>query len=349
MYETEKKPPDVDSKDLQKKLKEKIGEHLLSTHVHGLPQIIRTKHVFIKALWILSFFSLATLCTVIIYKDVDEYFQRPILTEIREISETSTQFPAVTFCNKNPFLSKDSIDLVKKYLKSANSLPSYFADSYLYEDIFSAKLLVQLEIELNNLTFSDDVKKSLGRKLDETILDCSYNFEDCNQDDFTWHYSFEYGNCFTFNSKENSSKSIKIANTTGFNNGLYLELFTGMKEAFSVSKAYGALVFIHNQTRMFESSECLNLKPGSFFDVSIKKVFRKTEPIPYSQCHDFFDVYQFDKTYFNLLEEKKILYNQKDCLDLCVKRKILNSTSVLNYSDFGSLSIDEVKGSEKSL
>ena len=47
-----------------------------------------------------------------------------------------------------------------------------------------------------------------------------------------------------------------------------------MNEAVSVRKNFGAIVFVHNRSSLPETSESLNLQPGTFVDISIKKEVR---------------------------------------------------------------------------
>ncbi len=306
------------SNETQKNIKDIVCEHLTTTHIHGLPHIVRTKYLFIKILWMISFLALGVLCTFVIYNSIDEYLQRPTITEIYEFSEPSSLFPAVTICNINPFVTTEAVELIKNNLINAYSNSSYFEDSVLYESLFSAKLSAQLEVSFNE-SFRGELKKKMGPNLSEFILDCSFNYVDCVESDFTWYYSFEYGNCFTFNAERNSSLT-KRSDKPGMKNGLYLEIFTGMKENLSVTKGYGAIVFIHNQTKMPELSENLYLKPGTLIDIRIKKVFKISEPYPYSQCQDL-NVFQFDKRFYENFTEKN--YHQNDCVELCVREEIL--------------------------
>ena len=56
------------------------------------------------------------------------------------------------------------------------------------------------------------------------------NNQQCSAANFTSFYSFEYGNCFTFNSGFDALNDVQdILNTTkpGYNYGLQLELFVG--------------------------------------------------------------------------------------------------------------------------
>jgi hypothetical protein len=43
--------------------------------------------------------------------------------------------------------------------------------------------------------------KSLGYCLESMLISCTYNRILCTVDDFEWFYSYQYGNCYTFNSR----------------------------------------------------------------------------------------------------------------------------------------------------
>ena len=79
-----------------------------------------------------------------------------------------------------------------------------------------------------NLTI--DNLKSIGFTLETMLISCYFDGVRCYASDFTWFHSYQYGNCFTFNSQKDDYGNLKTAITTmksGPNTGLTLELFTG--------------------------------------------------------------------------------------------------------------------------
>ena len=79
-----------------------------------------------------------------------------------------------------------------------------------------------------SLTVAD--KRKFGFEISYMLLTCFFNDKPCTANDFTWHYDFSYGNCFTFNSGYNSSGSkipILKMNEPGSDRSFKLELFLG--------------------------------------------------------------------------------------------------------------------------
>lgn len=68
---------------------------------------------------------------------------------------------------------------------------------------------------------------NLGWSFDSMIISCYFNGNKCNSSSFDRFYSFEYGNCYTFNKKTTTSTSLRTTSKTGPTNGLSLEIFTG--------------------------------------------------------------------------------------------------------------------------
>ena len=80
-----------------------------------------------------------------------------------------------------------------------------------------------------NLT--DAKLAKLGFTMETMLVSGFFNGEKCDASNFTWSRSFEYGNCYTFNSNYNSNGSEQAALKTskaGPSNGFVLELFTGV-------------------------------------------------------------------------------------------------------------------------
>jgi hypothetical protein len=111
--------------------------------------------------------------------------------------------------------------------------------------------------------------------LEQIIIYCTFNRKFCGDlnEEFTWYYSYHYGNCFTFNSGyfykpinlENTawikvSKSIKTVKLPGHQNQLNLELYIGNRDnKFSLEK-HGSILFVHNQTSKPENAGGILLK-----------------------------------------------------------------------------------------
>ena len=241
----------------------------------------------------------------------------------------------MTICNLDPFASSYASEYVEGKLFDGFNLKQdelLSPTSAIYYKLSNARRFILNEI--NNPSISLTNKRKFGYSLEETLIDCHYNNENCKNttdDDFVWHFSYNYGNCYTYNSgfkyelNENPlKKSVpkKVAKKPGSLFGLNLEIFTGVADSLYSLKNYGAIVFIHNQTSLPETSSGILLKPGTHSDIVVKKSFSSLVPSPYSDCQNL-DLFDFDRTLYDILDAASITYNQQDCLDLCMQQEII--------------------------
>ena len=71
-------------------------------------------------------------------------------------------------------------------------------------------------------------EQSLKKKdftIETMLISCFFNNHACNESDFTWKRSNEYGNCYTFNGL--LTEVSKVSSKSGPKYGLNLELFAG--------------------------------------------------------------------------------------------------------------------------
>ena len=222
----------------------------------------------------------------------------------------------------------DSFDLKKEELLSPTA--------EIYYKLRNARRFILNEISDPNFNLTN--KQRFGYPIGETLIDCHYNNENCKNltsDVFIWYFSYTYGNCFTYNSgfsyntdalnQYSSKKSvpIKTVKKSGPLFGLSLEIFTGVTDSLFSLKNYGAILFVHNQTSLPETTSGILLKPGSHSDIVVKKTFSSLVPSPYSDCQNL-DLFEFDRSLYNVLDEASIAYTQQDCLDLCMQQEIIN-------------------------
>ena len=88
----------------------------------------------------------------------------------------------------------------------------------LLQSLLKAIVMTEANFTAYNLTLQD-----VGFTLDTMLISCFYNGLKCSKSDFTYNYTYEYGNCYTFN--KNGSRTTKIS---GAGTGLQLELFVGV-------------------------------------------------------------------------------------------------------------------------
>lgn len=89
------------SKETQ--LKRRIIELLANSSAHGIPNIMREKRNWLKAIW-LSFLVASTFaCSFYTITSVTDYTKYNTITTIKLINEQNTQFPTITLCAYPPF------------------------------------------------------------------------------------------------------------------------------------------------------------------------------------------------------------------------------------------------------
>jgi hypothetical protein len=68
-------------------------------------------------------------------------------------------------------------------------------------------------------------RKDVGFSLETMLISCFYNSIPCSASDFALIFTFEYGNCYTFNTKTPG----KTTKSAGIGSGLILEMFVGVE------------------------------------------------------------------------------------------------------------------------
>ena len=116
-------------------------------------------------------------------------------------------FPAVTFCNLRPF------DFGKE--ATVNSIQALIRDQYPNEISLKEKAKNSSVNQIMNFARANirnnrvDVKGpindtalfGLGFNWKHMVISCEFNQKECTEVDFYLSYSYEYGNCYTFNKK----------------------------------------------------------------------------------------------------------------------------------------------------
>lgn len=146
------------------------------------------------------------------------------------ISETESEFPAVTICNVNAFdpgTYKYSSEYIKYYLKKNKVTPNMDiteSEDPIERVTFYSTLLKAIILSEKNFSAFNLTQEQIGFTINTMLISCYFNGLKCSESDFKWTYTFEYGNCYTFNNKNNPARKTKIS---GPNSGLVLELYVG--------------------------------------------------------------------------------------------------------------------------
>jgi hypothetical protein len=75
----------------------------------------------------------------------------------------------------------------------------------------------------NKNNYNSTFLKTLGFSIDQMLISCYFNKKRCTSADFNWVYSYEYGNCYSFNFKLNSSTTFNSIQNSGPSYGIYIK------------------------------------------------------------------------------------------------------------------------------
>lgn len=103
-------------------LKHELASLIEASTFHGIPNILRSKHLIVKVMWVVCFMISISCCSIIIYHASDDFLQNEVVTNIDEIYDTNIQFPTVEFCIQSTNQSLDEILIACLFnLNSCNS------------------------------------------------------------------------------------------------------------------------------------------------------------------------------------------------------------------------------------
>ena len=182
----------------------------------------------------------------------------------------------------------------------------------------------------SNPSYGDENRKRLGFNI-SLFNYCSYGEINCNLNDFHWYWSYEYGNCWQYNSGlniNNEKIDFKSTRLEGKDNGLYIVIFPLITEnKFMTTWDTGLIVFVHNSSYKPSSVDAVYVKPGEMSFISLRRVFTSNYPSPYSDC---IDLSTYSSELYNFIKKSNQVYRQYDCFKLCIQEKILKNCDCFN-------------------
>ena len=313
-----------------------------STTAHGIPKIISSKLFLLRIIWSIFLLGSASVCCYMIFKSISNYCDREVVTKTTLTNQLPTEFPAITICNRSPFVTNESISFYEKNLENLTKQLNQNNDS-LTEQVSTYKLF-----EAFNL--SNEYQKKLGLELKELIYECIFNYQPCNYtNDFVWYYDFQFGNCFKFNSGiDSNGVSIGSKNIyqIGKDFGLKLEVFTGNYK-YPSTEHTGLRIVIHNSSINPSTFEGLTVPTGLDTNIAVNRLYYFKQPNPYSKCISNIENHRSDLV--QAIIKSRYQYRQYDCYLVCFQRFLVNKTgcyfpAIMNLYDAKlCLSIKEFK------
>jgi hypothetical protein len=260
----EKEEEDEEETSIKSKLKHVLQEWLNDTTTHGFSNILKSKTWFGRIIWttILAssscycFYSKFLFCFLVDYKYfiyLNFYYSAIIVTLIQFFKwgyfisyssylESPTNFPAVTICNMNPFdisMSDFAGNFLNNVIKDNHINPTIDMKDFPSDDgvlpitqVEKIQTLLLATLIANPGNYTNDELQTIGFTMERMLISCYFNGIECKASDFDWLLTFEYGNCWTFNSLRYNLTKPRKTSKSGAKNGLVMELFIGEEGYF---------------------------------------------------------------------------------------------------------------------
>lgn len=182
-----------------------IVDSACDSTTHGIPHFFKRKNWILRIMWAVCFFISTGICFYMIAQTILTYLEYDTVTRAQRIYQVSAEFPTVSICNINPFVTNASYEYVKTVLVR-NGMINPFAPEAIFNYIFDDTLQnFKFTAMINAFTgnMNDSVRKTFGYDFKDMLLSCTFNLKNCTENDFDWYYDLYYGNCFKFNSGKN--------------------------------------------------------------------------------------------------------------------------------------------------
>ena len=296
------------------KVKQVFIEWSQRVDINCYNKIFEYENFLVQLFWTFVFTASTGLTFWLISSSIFDFLKFDVVTKTTSVYEIPTRFPTVTFCDNDPFTTSDGSKFLRDVAEN-NEL-----DINQWHIMQTITDLARLQAM--NPTFDNENKSSLGFSF-EQIFQCTYNIDEDCKSDLHWYFSFEYGNCFQFNSGLNlSNHKIELKNIEKQGIGLQVTLGPIVnKNQYVSSWNNGMVVFVHNSSFGLSSSEGVYVELGKSTYISVERTFTQKYPFPYSDCVDFSS---FKSTLYDFMIEANRTYRQQDCFDLCIQQKIID-------------------------
>ena len=315
---------------ISKKFQESVGDDDLA------PNVRRAKSIFLRFIWIGFFLFSLSLCVYQVASSVLSYLNYDVISNLEINYENPAKFPSVVICNLNPYdgnYIRKEIKNIAENQRIASSNKTYFIEKINY---LTQKLKSNFEKKWENDT---NATYFYGFFLSQMLISCQFQNKPCFNANFSYYHSFQYGNCYSFNSGTNSAgKSIEIFDSKqpGEKFGLQLELFIGdpqLQQQYTYLS--GIKVIVHNQSYDFFSEEDgVEVATGTNTNIAISRTFLNHLPLPYNDCiENLNDYIGKQNKILRLLKNvlNKTIYNQKYCLKICTQLFIIENCKCYDY------------------
>lgn len=308
---------------------QRIKELIESSTMHGISNAFKTRILALRIFWIIIFLVFLVYSSYTVILTIINFFQYNVIVNIEISQSFDLEFPAVTFCNINPY----DLTIKENYKKASKLMNTSLFDDKLENKNCDQNLKFLFRQELHELE---------GFSLEKMLISCEYDRKTCNMKNFYAHKFSLFGNCYTFNfGKDSHEKKIPIeyAQKPGMFNGLKIKLFTGAREYQPCwENNFGVIVSVHNQLSMpLLGEEAVFVSAGSESNLAIDRININKLSKPYSDCvENLTNNKEIDSEFFKKTIYLNGIYRQKWCMLECSSNRTLEENvykcKKLNFS-----------------
>jgi len=205
------------------RIKEELKEAGMTTTGHVIMLIIRSQYLPMKIIFLLAWLIGLGLTLYMATNNILDYYKYDVTTQTRVIREQPMILPKVTVCNKDRFVTNDSISFLANVLRNEGSFTEYINNATTAgatTDLALVNWFISNSVDFESKALyaaylaDNKTRMSLGYDRETFIRSCYFNYDYCElYDNFIEQiYDMNLGNCFTFNS-QNKSKIKATSNS----------------------------------------------------------------------------------------------------------------------------------------
>lgn len=170
------------------------------TTLHAIPNVVVTKYVFIKIMWILFFLVSVAFCIYMVVRVITIYQQFNLSSSIRDMPQEKMNFPSIWFCNPNFMTTPEATQyLTEYYLKNDNVTLTDFDSYFDFANVTDFYSFYWPSYQTFDPKFNEILRSSFSYSLEDMVINCELGSKPCNLSWFDTYRHPIFGDCFQFN------------------------------------------------------------------------------------------------------------------------------------------------------
>ena len=231
---------------------------------HGLGHIFDKKRPLCRTIWFVITVAALGYSIHKVYESTVNYFDYPFHTAIMRKYVDKIDFPAVSFCNLND---------MRLSIINGTSLDAQLLN-------ITTDNITDINITREDpLTFP----KKAAHRIEEMLVDCKFNGEQCSSLNFSKFYWWQGDTCFTFNSGKQNNSRIHYVSGSGVKKSLILTINIQHYDYYRDRMNAGVRLILHGQDATPVKMNGAMISPGYTAHVKVEK--RKVSSLYYFTIH----------------------------------------------------------------